>query len=362
MTSPAQERLSVAAPGELIELVAYLLGFHPVESLTMIGLAQSRTQRAEGRALAAEGSYRGLQVQVAARIDLPEPASAAAEVGALLQAVLGAEADTVAVIVFTDALSGDPRDDQALGDLHRTLVRAARRAGVAVLDVLVTSADSWWSLRCRDVDCCPPSGSRRLGPSAVVAAQATFAGLPAWPDRESIEHQLDGDSTAQRDKMVPLMARAQRSGSGRAPAVPQAAQAFGRIARRLANEADPRAALSDQQLARLGCQLQSHPLRDELWMLIDEGSFEGSALLGQLLRRLPAPYDAPALFLFGWASWRGGNGTIAAMAARRALTSDPSYTAAHLLLDALGSGLHPHRTPPLRSTLSEPIAPPGPGR
>ena len=68
-----------------------------------------------------------------------------------------------------------------------------------------------------------------------------------------------------------------------------------------------------------------------------------------MARRLPGPYDAAPLFLFGWASWRAGNGALAGIAAERAVTSDPAYSAADLLLAALSRGLDPRRLPRLRA-------------
>jgi hypothetical protein len=63
---------------------------------------------------------------------------------------------------------------------------------------------------------------------------------------------------------------------------------------------------------------------------------------------LPSPYDAPPLFLFGWAAWRSGDGTLAGIAAERAVASDPNYSLADLLLAALSHGLDPRRFRKLR--------------
>jgi len=83
-------------------------------------------------------------------------------------------------------------------------------------------------------------------------------------------------------------------------------------------------------------------------LAIDQKRLDGRGLWHDLLHRLPSPYDCAPLFLFGWASWREGNGSLAAMAARRALASEPSYSAADLLLGAIQHGLDPFRTPRLR--------------
>jgi hypothetical protein len=106
--------------------------------------------------------------------------------------------------------------------------------------------------------------------------------------------------------------------------------------------------LSNGQLARHAIALGELTVRDELWLAIDECALDPSPYLLQLIRRLPAPYDAAPLFLFGWQQWRAGNGTLAGMAAERALASDPAYSGAHLLLAAVRNGLNPGSTPTLR--------------
>jgi Domain of unknown function (DUF4192) len=103
-------------------------------------------------------------------------------------------------------------------------------------------------------------------------------------------------------------------------------------------------------LSRFAVGLIEISIRDALWLAIDQERLDGRAFWLQLLQRLPAPYDSAPLFLFGWATWRDGNGTLAAMAAQRALTSDPGCTAAELLLSAITNGLDPFRTPKLRSS------------
>jgi hypothetical protein len=101
-------------------------------------------------------------------------------------------------------------------------------------------------------------------------------------------------------------------------------------------------------VARLAAGLADIAVRDSVWLAVDQRRLDGRALWRELARRAPEPYDAAALFLFGWAEWRAGNGVLAGIAAERALASDPGYTAAELLLGALRQGLDPRRTPRLR--------------
>jgi hypothetical protein len=111
---------------------------------------------------------------------------------------------------------------------------------------------------------------------------------------------------------------------------------------------DPALAKTEQS-CRFAVGLTDIAIRDAIWLAVDQGKLDGRALWQHLLRRMPTPYDAAPLFLFGWASWRDGNGVLAAEAAIRALASDATYTAAELLLSAVHNGLDPHRTPRLRA-------------
>jgi hypothetical protein len=81
---------------------------------------------------------------------------------------------------------------------------------------------------------------------------------------------------------------------------------------------------------------------------VDDKRLDGRPLWRELARRAPVPFDAAAAFLFGWASWRAGDGASANIAAQRAIDSDPGCTAADLLLAALAQGADPRTFPRVR--------------
>ncbi|MDQ1738988.1 MAG: hypothetical protein QOE53_640, partial [Pseudonocardiales bacterium] len=115
---------------------------------------------------------------------------------------------------------------------------------------------------------------------------------------------------------------------------------------------DDRAALTAGQLARHAVALTDPKVRDALWLALDDGFLPISQLMGELHARVPAPYDAAPLFLFGWAQWRAGNATLATMAAERVLESQPGYSAAQLLLTAAQRGVDPRAVPTLSQARS----------
>jgi hypothetical protein len=113
-----------------------------------------------------------------------------------------------------------------------------------------------------------------------------------------------------------------------------------------AGEAAP--PLSDDEIARFGVALSSPAVHDPVWLAVDDGRLDGRSLWRQLARALPDPYAAAPLFLFGWASWRDGDGALAGIAADRTLASDPRFRPADMLTAALSCGMDPRQVPRLR--------------
>ncbi len=230
---------------------------------------------------------------------------------------------------------------------------------VPIVDVLLVSGGRWWSYTCADDDCCPPAGRRLLGAGSRTAAVATYAGMVALPDRGELERVLEPDPTA--DRLHPLIEDAEDRATQallegwlerwRRAAVRDVFAAARAQQRRAADVAGPDP-LDDTRMADLAAALSDRHVRDAAWRALDVGRLPGRELWQRLATGLPAPYDAPALFLFGWSAWRDGRGPLAGIAASRALESDPGYSAAEILLNAVGTGLDPFRTPRLRSRRS----------
>ena len=329
--------LRVHNPGDLIEAIPYLIGFHPRDSLVVVGLADTR-------------------VSVTARVDLVELTDPA--VLAETMRVLAGSDPTRAIAAIYD----DAPVDTALPDLpHRSLVHdvagCADGFGVELVEAVLVSGGRWWSYACSDDRCCPAQGRELPGDASPCPAAATFAGLVALSDRAELDALLEPDEAADRARLEPAIAEHENLAVSavvggydqrRQRSVKRAIFAAARDADVSLFPGDRGVGLSDDQVCRFVVALAERSIRDAVWLAVDQGRLDGRALWRDLARRVPAPYDAAPLFLFGWASWRDGNGTCAGMAAERALRSDPDYTAAELLLGALAHGLDPHRTPRLR--------------
>ena len=335
MTTGDRPAIRVTTPGDLIEAVPYLLGFHPAESLVVIGFDDIA------------GTTR--QVTIAARLDVGPDGVEPAAVGSLAAVLKRSGSSAVAAVLLSDRVTGDPRRHRWVRDVLSMLTDELDLIGLRLLDALAADDSHWWSVCCRDLACCPPEGTPRTAHSSTVPAEATYAGLVALPDRETLLAALDGCSDSVRAALLPALGRTdtrfaelvRRTGLSRTRRNEQAALL------RAAAECESGLQLSPRRLARLGSALRDLEIRDALWLAIDNRSLAAEQMLGQLHSRLPPPYRAAPLFLLGWHLWRSGSGTLAAAAAERALRTDPGYSAAQLLLEAVQAGMDPRQTPPL---------------
>ena len=343
MTS-SERAFNLDGPGELLETLPYLLGFHPHDSVVLVGLDQTR-------------------LVVTTRIDLDSAADRSV-VDDSVRILLRARASMAIVVVYaapTDVpVRSAPRGQPLPHESVATAVKIAlRAAGLSWLDTLFVQDGYWWSYPGREAACsCCVEGTRLPGDHATGPAAAVFAGMQAYPSRDALEAVLDPDPALDHGWQLSLIEAAELQlvqatpSGGRDRELRSVKRALFAAAREADRSLFPQPAnvASSATLARFAVGLREISIRDALWLAIDQQRLDGRGFWLQLLQRLPAPYDSAPLFLFGWASWRDGNGTLASIAAQRALISRPGYTAAELLLSAVQNGLDPYRTPKLRAS------------
>jgi hypothetical protein len=97
----------------------------------------------------------------------------------------------------------------------------------------------------------------------------------------------------------------------------------------------PPAQLGDLEAAALAVSLVDVCVRDEIAASPARDLPALLALLEELVRRTPAPYDAPVCALFAWLSYCDGGGAVVTIVLERALGSDPDYPMGLLLQQAL---------------------------
>jgi Domain of unknown function (DUF4192) len=323
MTTTESPTLRVTGPAELLGAVPYLLGFHPEESLVVIGLDDTK-------------------VLVSARVDLAD-AETPGVLPDLFDAIKRGTATRAVAAIFTDTITPSTA-------LVGFLAEQVERAGLELIDTLLVTGGRWWSAGCKDPVCCPAEGRPMPAAPTVLDGAATYAGLSALPNRAALAAMFQPKADCpdlsaeiaqrQRDQLGAILDGTHTSHDRSATRALFAAQ----------RAAEAGEMPTDGEIARYAVALQSYTVRDALWMALDDDRLEGIELCVNLARRLPSPYNAAPLFLAAWRAWRDGNGALAGIAAERALASDPGYSAADLLLAALARGIDPRKLPKLRAS------------
>ena len=323
--------LRLSSPTDLLAAIPYLLGFHPADSLVLVGI-------------------RRRQVVVTFRVDLPPPGRPPDSPGTgqlrYLLDVLVRQRPVRAVLVGygpadrVDPLVAVVRDDLADRD-------------VPVLEALRVGDGRYWSLVTG-----PAGAGRPCDPGASpVSATATVAGLVALPDRADLLRRIEpvtgadrvamerathdaevrwGDLLATSADLAEVHARTVTEGL---IAVRSAATRYSRL-----GPEEPGA----DEVAWLGLVLGVPRVRDEAWGLADTADRAGQlALWTAVVRRLESRYVAPAASLLAFVAWQAGEGPFANVAIDRALEADPDHPMAQLLGQALAGGMPPSVWHPL---------------
>ncbi|MFI7637653.1 DUF4192 domain-containing protein [Nonomuraea sp. NPDC049400] len=307
--------LTLTSPTDILAAVPYLVGFHPKSSLIVIGLDRR-------------------QAKVVARWSLPFPPGTLSA----LEPVFGREGVTEIVVVGYGA-----------GELVTPAVDEARllavKAEVHVGEALRAHEGRYWSYICDLPTCCPAEGTPYDLSTSQIAAEATVRGLVALPDRESLERTIAPLAGPVRMAMRRATADAItefRAGLTTTPnldnfATHYVTESLDRVRSALQTHEEG-GRLDDAEAAKLGLALAITRVRDEAWTLMQDSH---ALLWKDLTRRLEPRFTPPAASLLAMAAWRAGNSVQATIALERALTIDPSYSMANLLMHALQNLLSP---------------------
>ncbi|MGW4898372.1 DUF4192 family protein [Kitasatospora sp. NPDC004240] len=344
---PGTQSVTMRGPADMAELLPYLMGFFPDDSVVAVGL--------QGPDLHQGGVI---------RLDIPDGAAqwpaVAAETADLLiglSAQRGPGPEQVLLYLCRDPGEEDdgPVVDR-LGPLADALRESFEGRGVLVKESLCVSGGRWWSFLCRGDDCCDPAGhpirrtTREPGP---VAAAAAFAGLAPRGSRKAIVAGLApvGPPTAEGQRLA--FARVLAAVPGGAPREADAATGPGASGEQVAGLLDQAVAeftagareLDEERTARLLVALQDRRLRDRAAEYAEPSELAPAQRLWRFLaRRCVPPYTAyapPPLTLLAWTSWIAGDTATARVVLAHALRIDPTYLLAQLLYEALNGGLSP---------------------
>lgn len=303
---------------DLLGYVPYLLGFHPADSVVVMGLA-------------------GRRIVVAARADLAQPRTETVRRFARVLAATGRGRAAVTSILLV-GYGPDP----TAADVTRDAAAALDGRGHHVREVLLHAGDRYHCLQCDD--CTPPDGAPFDLRSTAAAAIATYEGIVARPDRATVEQLVRPIGGLAAIAMTQAVDRAEErlaallgdAGPDDDPLV-AAGESAVEDALRVAAAGGR---LDDDEAAWLSMLLLDLRCRDHAWQRTDCEPWQLEFWL-DLTRRCEPALLAPVATLLAWCAWRSGNGVLAGAALRRALLADPAYSLAHLLTEALDQALPP---------------------
>ena len=260
-------------------MIPHLLGFHPSESLVVV-LVQ------EGR------------VELTARADL-QPLLQAGQADLLVQRLWGR-------FPLADAWFVAYTADHAAG--WRLLDRCQELVRPATGRVMLVHGETFWC----DSATAEPG---RLDPRAgVLAAEATFLGLPARASRDDLRALVSGPADADIAGLIEAFEQQQRL----LELLPmrQWPHELAAAVEEFIGDGD---VPDDAHCARLALLAQNPDARDRALVAITRESAEQHvALWGRVVSRCLARYQAFPLGLMGMAAWVAGNGALQVICLERA--------------------------------------------
>src|SRR3954469_15454362 len=333
-----QPVLKLRRPDDVLTAVPYLLGFHPQRSLVVLGLHGPRRR-----------------VGVTLRVDLDlEPDELAPTV---VRALENDSDDEAFVLLYDPDESRGDRGTPGQALVHR-LRRDLRAARIRLRDAYRIADGRWWSYLCRNPRCCPPAGApvptSVASDSSVIAATAVHAGMTALPDRDALRKTLEpaapwirAASEQALDRLGDLLAERLEAAGTRGVLDEFLEQVRTLVVR----FEDRRAELTGDEAATVAVALHSISVRDRVvtWT-IGERAEALQRLLVEVVRRVGSPENVPVATVLAWSAYLKGNGGLANVALEIVFATDPQYSLALLVDQALQNGLPPEL---LRRTTEE---------
>lgn len=322
--------LTLSSPTDLIAAVPYLLGFHPDNSLVLLGV-----DTAEMRA------------RFTGRCDLARPGGDPQPAAAWLTAPLRREGCDGALIA---AFGSPDRTDPMVAQVGRFL----DDDGIELREALRVDQGRYWSYLCPAPAYLPDDGMPYNTDSSPVPAAAVAAGLTAYPSRAALaatiapvrgEARLRMRAATQRAEARCVQYYAERSDQER-PAVTRALRREGarHVHSVLAHALTGEQLIPPDDLAWLGLMLMSLRVRDEAWVRIDHESAHAHVRLwGHVLRHVEPDYVPAPGALLAFSAWLTGDGALANLALDRVEEVEPTYSMAGLLRQLITQAVPPHR-------------------
>ncbi|AHI00278.1 DUF4192 domain-containing protein [Kutzneria viridogrisea] len=312
MTTPLRASVHLNDLGGLLSGLPALVGFHPEESLVLLGM--------RGRDPCV--------VELVLRVDLPPPQECPRVLERLLLPLRSQSVGSVVAVVVSE--HAPDRHRQVADELRAALAEAGIRPVRMLWANSVRHGAAWGCY-----GDCLCGGTLTEPDSSVLATALTAAGKVTFSSREALARMLDPE-----DEDV-LRRRGQQLDLAIAEDSSTPAEHFARVRRALAGDSLPTA---DEEVVALGMALSDYRVRDAcLGFCLGEDSSRAERLWLALARALPAPELAEPALLYGVCAYLRGDCTTAAIALDRAEEALPDHNLAILLNQAIVLGLPPHR-------------------
>ncbi len=327
MTKPT---FTVKSPTDLIALAPIVLGFHPEDSVVLLGF--------------------GGRNPFSARIDMPlNTDERRYVVQSLIDPVRRHRLTQVAVLIFSD-------DQQAARSVANSLAKRLSRLGTTLIDVIRADGE------CYDFPLHPHVESVRYDVSAhAFAAEAVLMGRQTLPSRSALADRLVGCDEDQHD-----VVRAAAIASAGQWADHEAARAWlGELSERVAGGAVGDEQLSVEDAGKLLLLLSDETvsqvvLEDVLHRaLADDAGEQLHRMVDfwvELVRRSPEELVASAAAVLAFTAWQSGDGALAWCAVERCLAQEPDHVLALAVSECLQEAVPPARR---HNRAGEPPAAPG---
>ncbi|MEV5572999.1 DUF4192 domain-containing protein [Spirillospora sp. NPDC052269] len=314
-------RLVIRTPDDALAAVPYLLGFHPADSLVVLG-------------------FDGPENTCAVRVDLPPDPSCVPRMAEQITMVVGRNGFRSALIV---GYGPSAPVTAAASAVWEALVSS----GVRIVEAMRVSDGRWWSLTCLE-ECCPPEGRTFDTSSSQLAATAAYAGHTALPAREDLRGSVAPPTgkaqAAVRRATLQAEARihgwAQEEASSEALTARMATEAVELLEALRASENPP----TTDEAALLSVLLTDLRVRDEIWVrLTQDTPRQDLELWSAVLRNTDPRHAAAPASLLAFLAYTTGEGGLANVALDRAEEADPHYSMAALIRTIIALGVPPKK-------------------
>ncbi|HJP76698.1 MAG TPA: DUF4192 domain-containing protein [Pseudonocardiaceae bacterium] len=321
---PTETNIRITESADLLAAVPHLLGFHPVDSLVVIGM--------HGR--------EPMSIGLTLRVDLPPPQHYDLLAGQLAMPLAERKTDGV-ILVIIGGGRDEPTTDPPGRPLMAYLEAAFADAGIAVVHRLWTpriAEGAHW--RCYDdIDC----GGVLPDPTATpLAAAAVVAGAVTMPNREAVVATLapeDRNTLARRAKQLDARSRGSEPGDD---SVERGIERLTMIRAAIDSAIEAPPILGDEDVLDLMDALADHRVRDACLIQEDEEHRLGAERLWTaLVRATPSPERAEPASLLAFYTYLRGDGVLTGIALEQAEKADPGHRLTVLLRESLQSGLPP---------------------